>query len=58
MENRNIDTPLSQEEEILFDMDDHLDLDSLRLARQLIEELPREIIPESVMKFLQLKLGH
>ena len=58
VENRNIDTPLSQEEEILFDMDDQLDLDSLRLARQLIEELPGEIIPDSVMKFLQLKLGH
>jgi hypothetical protein len=58
VENRNIESPLSPKEEILFDMDEDVDLESLQLARDLISDLPSELIPENVMQFLQRKLGH
>ena len=58
VENNNIETPLFHKEEILFDMDETLDLESLGLARDLVNEIPSEIVPESILKFLNLKLGH
>lgn len=58
VENRNIESPLSPKEEILFDMDEHVDLESLQLAKDLINDLPNELIPDNVMQFLQRKLGH
>lgn len=58
VENRNIESPLSPKEEILFDMDEQVDLESLQLARELITGLPSELIPDNVLQFLQRKLGH
>ena len=58
VENRNIESPLSPKEEILFDMDEQIDLESLQLARDLISDLPNELIPDNVMQFLRRKVGH
>ena len=58
VENRDIDSPLSPKEEILFDMDEEVDLESLQLARDLLNELPSELVPQSIVGFLLIKLGH
>ena len=36
-------------------MDEQVDLESLQLARELISDLPNELIPENVMQFLLRK---
>ena len=52
VENRDIDSPLSPKEEILFDMDEQVDLESLQLAKDLLNELPSELVPQTIVGFL------
>ncbi|MAF76745.1 MAG: hypothetical protein CME63_17005 [Halobacteriovoraceae bacterium] len=54
---RDLDTPLVTEDEFVFEMDERLDDDRLKFARDIVSHLPQEYLPESVFDFLKLKLG-
>lgn len=53
---RDLDTPLVQEDEFVFEMDETLDEERLSFAKSIIKEIPAEYLPSEVFDFLRLKL--
>ncbi len=54
---RDLDTPLVKEDEFVFEMDERLNDDRLKFAREIVTHLPSEFLPEQALNFLKLKLG-
>lgn len=54
---RDLDTPLVQEDEFVFEMDERLDDERLSFSRDIVSHIPKDFLPESVFDFLRLKLG-
>jgi len=53
---RDLDTPLVQEDEFVFEMDETIDEERLSFAKSIIKEIPGEYLPSDVFDFLRLKL--
>lgn len=53
---RDLDTPLVQEDEFVFEMDETLDEERLSFAQQIVLKIPPGFLPEDVQAFLRLKL--
>ncbi len=53
---RDLDTPLVQEDEFVFEMDETLDDERLNFAQQVVLKIPSTFLPEHVFDFLRLKL--
>lgn len=56
MSKRNVDTPLLDEDEIVFRVDEGIDDNKLQRARALIEQLSEELIQREAKEFLMMKL--
>lgn len=57
MSKRNVDTPLMDEDELLFRVDQGLDDDKLHRVRSLIGKIPAELLTSEVKDFLLMKLS-
>lgn len=57
MSKRNIDTPLMDEDELLFRVDQGLDDDKLHRVRSLVGRIPPELLTPEVKDFLLMKLS-
>jgi len=55
--NRDIDTPLSQEDEFVFEIDQKLDQEKIDFSLQLVRNMTDELLPQHVREFLLFKLG-
>ncbi|OFZ26766.1 MAG: hypothetical protein A2381_06400 [Bdellovibrionales bacterium RIFOXYB1_FULL_37_110] len=55
--NRDIDTPLSQEDEFVFEIDQTLDPEKIDFSLQLVRQMTEDLLPSHVQEFLLLKLG-
>jgi hypothetical protein len=53
---RDLDTPLVQEDEFVFEMDETIDQERLAFAQQIVLKVPSTFLPEEVFSFLRLKL--
>lgn len=53
---KDIETPLESEDEIIFEEDKIVDLEKIKIAKNLIENIPDEYIPKSTSVFLLQKL--
>ncbi len=53
---RDLDTPLVQEDEFVFEMDETLDDERLIFAQNIVTKIPEGFLPEHVFDFLRLKL--
>lgn len=53
---RDLDTPLVQEDEFVFEMDETLDEERLAFAQQVVLKIPQNFLPKDVFDFLRLKL--
>jgi hypothetical protein len=54
---RNLDTPLIDEEEFVFKMDLDLDLDKLSRVKNLVTQVPAELLPSECQTFLARQLS-
>ena len=54
---RDLETPLVQEDEFVFQGDSALDSEHVRRARRVISLLPNEALSGEISKFLDMKLG-
>lgn len=54
---RDLDTPLVQEDEFVFEMDETIEMDRLDFAKKIVDKIPSEFLPENAFDFLRLKLG-
>lgn len=54
---RNLETPLFEQDEFVFQMDEELNHNKLQAVRSLISKLPDDFLPRHVIDFLKLKLG-
>src|SRR5690606_33734300 len=54
---RDMDTPLLCEDEMVFQLDEHLDEAKLNMASDLVQALGDEHLPEGAREFLGLKLS-
>ncbi len=54
---RDLDTPLVQEDEFVFEMDEAVSEERLQFAHQIVSRIPADYLPERVTDFLRLKLG-
>lgn len=57
MSKRNVDTPLVDEDELIFRVDQSLDDDKLQRVRSLVARLPAELLTPDAKDFLLMKLG-
>ena len=55
---RDHDSPLFSEDEFMFQMDDGVELDKIKLALEVVNKVPEEYLPEEISDFLKLKLAH
>ena len=55
--NRDIDTPLSQEDEFVFEIDQTLDQEKINFSLQLVRNMTDDLLPQHVREFLLFKLG-
>ena len=55
--NRNIDTPLVNENEFVFQVDGKIDGDKIAFARNIVQSLSESHLPEEARNFLRRKLG-
>ena len=54
---RNIDTPLINEDEVVFKFDEFIDDDKIEKALELIEHLDSSLMTDNVIDFIKMKLG-
>lgn len=54
---RDLDTPLVQEDEFVFEMDERISEERLAFAKEITKRIPDHFLPERVLEFLRLKLG-
>ncbi len=54
---RDLDTPLVQEDEFVFEMDERICDERLAFAREITKRIPSDYLPVQVTDFLRLKLG-
>lgn len=54
---RSVDTPLVDNDEFVFKIDNHIDDEKIELARALCKDLDSSKIPVETINFLKLKLG-
>lgn len=54
---RNLETPLFEQDEFVFRIDEELDDNKLQAVSSLVEKLPDDLLPSHVIDFLKLKLG-
>ncbi|TDJ07707.1 MAG: PilZ domain-containing protein [Deltaproteobacteria bacterium] len=54
---RNLETPLFEQDEFVFQMDGELNNNKLQAVRSLVEKLSDDFLPSHVIDFLKLKLG-
>jgi len=54
---RNLETPLFEQDEFVFGMDDQIDSNKLQAVSSLVRKLPDDFLPRHVIDFLKLKLG-
>jgi hypothetical protein len=57
MSKRNVDTPLLEEDEVVFRMDEGIDDNKLQRARELVEKLTEELLSPYAQEFLLMKLS-
>ena len=57
LKKRDIDTPLINEDEFLFQLDEGVEFSSIKWALDLVAKLPETFISEQVRKFLTVKMG-
>lgn len=58
MTKKDLDTPLVMEDEMLFKIEESIDVLKLRFAYSIVEKIPSGYLPDEVIGFLKLKLGH
>jgi len=54
---RNLETPLFEEDEFVFQIDVEINNNKLQAVKSLIDKLPDGLLPSGVIDFLKLKLG-
>lgn len=54
---RDMDTPLFNEDEFIFSLDEHVDPEKLAFAKDLVAHLNERHLPVEALDFLKLKLG-
>lgn len=57
LSNRNIETPLNEEDEFIFEIDPDVDREKIHLAFDIVTFFPKGLLPETTVDFLKLKLG-
>ncbi|MCK5882914.1 MAG: PilZ domain-containing protein [Bacteriovoracaceae bacterium] len=54
---RDVETPLFSEDEFVFQLDEGVDFSKINFAKDVIEKLSTNLLPEAVIHFLKVKLG-
>ena len=54
---RACDLPLSSEEEFMFEIDQGIDMEKIKFARDVSRSIPESFLPKEVCNFILLKLG-
>ena len=57
MSKRNVDTPLLDEDELVFRVDEGLDEEKVQRVRTLVEKIPGDLMTADAKEFLLLKLS-
>lgn len=57
MSKRNVDTPLLDEDELMFRVDPSLDDDKLQRVRSLVDKIPADLLTSQAKDFLLMKLS-
>ncbi len=54
---RDVDTPLFSEDEFVFQLDEGVDFSKINFAKDVIEKLSTDLLPQNVIDFMKVKLG-
>jgi len=57
LKHRDIDTPLTHNDEFLFEIDTNPDLETVQFARSIVAKVPHSSLPDAACSFLSLKLA-
>jgi hypothetical protein len=55
---KDVETPLNNEDEFTFEIDGNCDVEKIKFASRIINNLPEDYLPESVTDFLVRKIGN
>jgi len=53
---RDVDTPLTSEDELLFEIDEGIDEEKVNLASNVVDLIPIEYLPQDIVDFIRVKL--